>query len=224
MASSFSVLRPALPVVVALVIAMTGPALSKEPHAARFSDGKSDANGVIVRGVIFNNYLKSQNATCDSSSFALFGNRRMYTGVAQCSSPSIAPGMKGKFTVVVPPVKRAAFSSGFLAALTPAPRRALQVVDALMTPTGVIVIGTITNATSSGALACDATRFTLVLPSGAVAATGHCGAASLQPGDKTRFQVSFPGVPMGFYVLRFSKEAQYESIPLRLRIVSGPSN
>ena len=109
MASSFSVLRPALPVVVALVIAMTGLALSEEPHAVHFSDGKSDANGAIVRGVIFNNYLKSQNATCDSSSFALFGNRRIYTGVAECSSPSIAPGTKVKFTVVFPPVKRGAY-------------------------------------------------------------------------------------------------------------------
>jgi hypothetical protein len=108
------------------------------------------------------------------------------------------------------------------AATTQRPVFALRVIDALSTPTGLTVRGTITNNfLSSGIAPCAEGSFALLVGGTAYQGTAICFDAAIAPGAKTHFEVTFPPVTMGVYYLRYQKTGAppvYDVVPLRLRI------
>jgi hypothetical protein len=85
----------------AAVFAATAPPVTR---AVSVTQAANDATGLTVHGTITNGFSLTQNAECGSSSFLLFGNGKVFQGVAQCDSSAIGPGAKIKFLILFPTV------------------------------------------------------------------------------------------------------------------------
>jgi hypothetical protein len=109
------------PILIAALTLATLPGFSPNlvVRAVTITQALPEATGLTIRGTITNGYSTTENAVCDNSAFTLFGNGKVYQGVAQCDSSSVAPQAKINFAVVFPPIAPGRYHLRYLRAHDP---------------------------------------------------------------------------------------------------------